>query len=408
MARIAIIAYYFPPGGEIGGLRPSSLARDLAAMGHDVVVVTHQSAPAERGFSAISVGAARPDASGGAQRRPNRRPPVTWPREIARRLFAIPDGKTRWALQAAAAVRTSAAEHPFDAIVTTGPPHSVHLAGMWSVRRSQGRRPRWIVDMRDLWTDNPYYDYGSLRRRFDGLIESRVMRRADAVTASTTGFARSLETRHGINAEGILTGYDDSAAAPPARRTGARPFRVVHAGNLYAGRRDPGPILEAVRALAADGLVGPGDLMLTFIGPETALVADVAAALGVADLVEVVPEMPHPQVLEYLERADALLLVQWSSDLTATEVPGKLYEYLAYRKPVIALGTAPDGEAAAIIRGTGGGRVVNSVEECREALTDALEGRLSGPEESLLAAYSQSRMAAEFARFATGDGVVAR
>ncbi len=120
---------------------------------------------------------------------------------------------------------------------------------------------------------------------------------------------------------------------------------------------------------------------------------------------EAVPPIPHAEVLEHLARADALLLVQWRSDLTAAEVPGKLYEYLAFRAPVIALGAAPDSEVAVILETTGAGRVVNSVAECRQVLERLLEGGLTGPDETRLAAFGQSRMAERFGSVAEGREV---
>ncbi|MDO8847177.1 MAG: glycosyltransferase family 4 protein [Coriobacteriia bacterium] len=402
MARIAIVTYFFPPGDEIGGQRPSALARNLARLGHDVVVLTRQAAPAEDGFRAVTVGRGA-GASGSAA--PADAGATTGIRGLARKLLAVPDGKTRWAVQAAAAIRRENGAGAFDAVITTGPPHSVHLAGLWGLRHRGGNRPRWIVDMRDLWTDNPYYDYGAARRRLDRLIEADVVRSADAVTATTAGFALSLERRHGIRATSILTGFDDRAPRPAPREAGG-PLRVVHAGNLYGGRRDPAPLLEAAGMLVREGRASADRVRLIFIGPGSESVAEAAYTLGASEIVEAAPPIPHAEVLEHLARADALLLVQWRSDLTAAEVPGKLYEYLAFRAPVIALGAAPDGEVAGILETTGAGRVVNSVAECRQVLEQLLEGGLTGPDEARLAAFGQTRMAERFGSVAEGREVV--
>lgn len=409
MARVAIVTYFFPPGDEIGGLRPSALARDLARLGHDVVVLTHQPVPVEQGYRAVHVSeSGSGDGSAGA--------PVTGGvagqgatsglKGLARRVLAVPDGKTRWALRAARALREEARSRGLDAVITTGPPHSVHLAALRALGRRRPGRPRWIVDLRDLWTENPYYDYGEVRRRVDRLIESRVMRQADAVTATTAGFARSLSSCHGVSAHRILTGFDDSVS-PPARRPAARPLRVVHAGNLYAGRRDPRALLEAAGDLVRTGAVDHSALRLVFIGPGLDTVRDVAASFGALDVVETQPPMSHAEVLARLQDAAALLIVQWRSDLTASEVPGKLFEYLACRRPIIALGAAPDGEVAHILRDTGAGRVVNSVSECREALEALLEGDLGRADEDRLAAFGQSRMAERFAGIIEGTEAMA-
>jgi glycosyltransferase involved in cell wall biosynthesis len=402
VARIAIVSYFFPPGDEIGGLRPSALARGLARLGHDVLVVTHQSKPGEEGFRAVAVG--QPAEAVPAPAAPAEAGATSGLKGLARRALAVPDGKTRWALKAAAALRREVRGAGLDAVITTGPPHSVHLAALWALPHRGAGRPRWVVDMRDLWTDNPYYDYGELRRRLDRLIESDVMHAADAVAATTAGFARSLEQRHGIRAANILTGFDD-LAQPPTPQPATEPLRVVHAGNLYAGRRDPSALIEALGTLAAEDRAKAERVRLVFIGPGLDAVAEVAERNRVRDLVELVPPISRAEVLVELARAGALLLVQWRNDETAAEVPGKLFEYLALRKPVIALGAAPEGEVAAILAATGAGRVVGSVAECREALLALLDGTYAGPDEERLAPYGQSRMAEAFARVAlAGEG----
>lgn len=405
MARIAIVSYYFPPGDEIGGRRPAALARLLAARGHEVVVLTHQASPAEEGFRALAVGAAEGAGPGASAPTAAGAPTAAAPgmtaglAGISRRVLAIPDGKTRWAARAACALRAEVRGRGLDAVITTGPPHSVHLAALWGLSRGPAARPRWVVDLRDLWTDNPYYDYGEARRRLDRLIEADVMGAADAIVASTPGFARALEERHGISADSVLTGFDDRVAPPKSVPRG-EPLRVVHAGSLYAGRRDPTPLIEAAAALAADGRLDAAQLRVSFIGPDLGAVRETAGRHGVADIVEAIGPLPHAGALGHLERADALLLVQWRSDETATEIPGKLFEYLALRKPVIALGAAPEGAVATILAATGAGRVVNSVAECRQALEALLGGTLGGPAEAALAPFAQSHMAEAFERIA--------
>lgn len=403
--RVAIVTFFFPPGDEIGGMRPFALATNLAKLGHEVLVVTHQPSPAEEGFRVLVVGKSARRSGAPLAQAPKRHDRGTLVRsllQLFRKVLAVPDGKTLWAVRARRSLRREMRRKTIDLVVTTGPPHSVHLAGMWGFDRTRQESPRWIVDMRDLWTDNPYYDYGAGRKALDRLIEARVLRRADAITAASEGFARALTARHGVAATCILTGYDDSARVPAAARKldPHAPLRIVHAGNLYLGRRDPSIMFEAARDMVAEGKTQASSLVFTFIGAETGPAKEAADRLGVAEMVEVLPPVPHRTVLTYLDDADALLLVMWRSELTASEVPGKLFEYLAFRKPIVALGARPDGEVADMVRETGCGWVVDSVAECRSALESLLDGQRPEPAEASLTRYSQTRMAAEFLRVA--------
>jgi hypothetical protein len=395
--RIAIVTYFFRPGDEIGGMRPFALAKNLAATGHDVLVLTRQPSPTEEAFRAVTVSAGASGLPGGDAGADDAARPAGLVKRFLRTALAIPDGKNVWALRAAHALRRESRERPFDAIVTTGPPHSAHLVARWVIRRGEGTR--WIADMRDLWTDNPYYDYGRLRKPLDAVIENRVLGRADAIAAATDGFRRAIVARHAPACTAIYTGYDDTASPPAVvRASGASKLVFAHAGNLYGGRRDPTPMLEAVRELYDDGSIAPGDLVLDFMGEGQDSVVDAASRLGVEGFVEAVPHIPREEVMARLARADVLLLVQWRSELTATEVPGKLYEYLALRKPILALGTAPEGELAGILARTGVGRVVNSVDECRVAIEALLEDVTPATVESELAELTQTRMTENFTR----------
>ncbi|RMD61516.1 MAG: glycosyltransferase, partial [Alphaproteobacteria bacterium] len=123
----------------------------------------------------------------------------------------------------------------------------------------------------------------------------------------------------------------------------------VHTGRIYPGRRDPTPAFRAAREL--DGSV---PLRFVFYGAQEERIVPLADACGVAHLVEVHGHVPYGESLAAQRAADILLFMQWNDPREQGNIPGKLFEYLAMRRPILGLGLE-DGVPAAIIRERGAG-----------------------------------------------------
>jgi glycosyltransferase involved in cell wall biosynthesis len=147
---------------------------------------------------------------------------------------------------------------------------------------------------------------------------------------------------------------------------------VTHAGSFF-GRRDPRPFLEA---LAQAG----GDVVARFVGGFPSAYREYADRLGLGNRVEVVSHRSRAEVLALQRDSDALLLLIPENDGRGRGVlSGKVFEYLAAERPILAV-VPPDGEAAALIRGTGAGTVVapDDVAGMAAALSDLDERRRAG------------------------------
>jgi glycosyltransferase involved in cell wall biosynthesis len=368
MPTLLMVTYYFPPSASAGVFRLLSFARHLPKFGWRTVVVAPPSLPWEPNDHAL------------LEQVPKQTVvyPVPYPVKAPKAIrWLSPYGV--WLAPARRAVRRATREQKPDVVLTSGPPHWVHLLGR-HLKRRYGLP--WVADFRDPWITGSFLPEPSrLQRAWQLLWEKRVMRRADRVVHNTPGACAPVQAaypKYASRMTYLYNGYDPEAFAgdPPPRLPG--PIRVLHAGQLYMGR-DPRPFLDAIAA------VGPGDappFEVEFFGrtsyaPGSDLMAD-ARARGVQDRVRCGAQVSYQEALERMRAADVLLLMEPPG--RDVGVPAKLFEYVGAARPILAVaGTSPD--LAAVLKQSGAPhRLVGStdVPAIRQALVELVKGVAAG------------------------------
>ena len=297
---------------------------------------------------------------------------------LGRRLL-VPDENVPWSTIATPFAIRLVRREGIDVVLTTSPPPSLHLLGA-TVKRTTGAA--WVADLRDPLTSHPHRrGYESRLARVKestvGGVGRLVASQADAIVAASEPIAeemRALEPKGKVVT--IANGCDFDDFASLEHHTSDR-LRITHAGHFH-GKRDPRPFL---RALAESGL---DDVVVRFAGDFRVADREYAEALGLGDRVELLGEVSRRRSLELQRDSDVLLLLIPESGGRGKDVlTGKIYEYLAAERPILAA-VPPDGAAAQLVREAGAGVVVPSddVEGLRDALLDLhrqwQEGRLDG------------------------------
>jgi glycosyltransferase involved in cell wall biosynthesis len=374
--RILLVTFYFPPAGGAGVQRPLKFATHLPGLG----VETHVLAPDDPHWIHSDADERPPTQAwihrvryvGPRGRRPAEELHGTQGLErvtkqvglFGRRLL-VPDENVSFALTAVPAAIRLVRTHGIDAVVTTSPPNSIHLVGA-AVKRATG--VRWVADFRDSLMANPHRRYDSLavRLKEQGAagVARLVARRADAIVAVSEALAeeaRALEPAGRV--ETIANGCDFDDFSGLEYHPGDR-FRITHTGSFF-GKRDPRPFLEA---LDESGL----DAVARFVGGFRAADREWAEDRGLGDRLELHEYVPRRRALELQRDSEALLLLIPDAGGRGKGVlSGKVFEYLAAERPIIAA-VPPDGEAAKLIRETGAG-VVSAPDDVG-TLRAALEG----------------------------------
>ena len=385
--RILVISYFFPPDQTVGGARWAAMSSWLRRQGHEVTVLTTNAAgalPGEEpwtrrtsdlvGQPALRWLLRRPPASAGETGVAAKKPVPRWFTEVV-----VPDELlVTWALTATVQARRLVHERNIDCIVTTSPAQSTHLIPLLLGRR----RPAWLADFRDGWRFEPLREAWPTRAqdRLDARLERAVARGAEVVVGVTRPIAHDFEARLGANAKYVSNGWNpelDAGLLDSVRPSlDAGVLNIVHTGQLSGPRgRDPAPLLAALRRLGEERPELAGRLRLVLAGRLQGDDERRLEPLVAQGAVQAVGQLSRDGAAALQREADALLLI--TSPGHASQATGKLFEYLAAHKPILAL--AKDNEAARIVEETGSGVTVapDDVEGIAAALAAAAEGGLA-------------------------------
>jgi glycosyltransferase involved in cell wall biosynthesis len=264
-------------------------------------------------------------------------------------LCEIPDDEIGWLLPAIVAGHRAIKRHAIDVIYATGKPWTAHLIGL-ALKLLTGKP--LVVDFRDPWMTNPFRGQMSrLRDRIEGYMEKKVVEIADVVVTNTSDLRAEFLTRFpresGEKFVAVLNGFDPEDCQPArVPRVDPEKFTVTHTGFLY-GKRDPRLFIEAIAFLIETQKVDRKRFRVRLVGSVELSydLPELIRSRGIEDVVQMVDQVPYDQSLQYLINSDALLLLQPG---TTTQIPSKLFEYIALGKPVIAI-SPPSGATSRIV-----------------------------------------------------------
>jgi glycosyltransferase involved in cell wall biosynthesis len=398
--RLLVLAYFFPPLAGGGVHRALSFVHYLPRHGWDCTVICAGEqdywvrdasllarVPAETEVIRVAGGSALSAwlrVRGGVGRR--RGGTFTGLRALAN-WWMLPDSYAGWSARARDAALRRARAGGIDALLSTSPPDSVHLAAADVAART---RLPWVVDFRDPWTGLGFFTPPTRwHRARQEAMEKRVIEGADLVlTASRThldalGFAPGTRARR---AEHLPNGFEPSQAAAPEPADPDH-FRLVFTGTLNL-MEDAGTLLEAVHEVLAHLPEARRRLRVDLAGPYDLDYEDRALALGLKGIVRFTGALAHADARALQRAADVLLLWRPRGEGFATMVPGKLYEYLDAGRPILAM-LPVDNEAAGLVRRAGGAVVPpgDRVALARELETRYTEWKRRGREADVRPAW---------------------
>jgi glycosyltransferase involved in cell wall biosynthesis len=372
--KVLLVTLYFPPAGGGGVQRSLKFASHLPALG----IETHVLAPDDPKWIHSDAELELPTQAWVHRARylgpKGRRPAeelhgrqglelrVHQARLLSRRLL-VPDENVSWNLTAIPAAIRIVRSEGIDVVLTTSPPSSVHLIGA-AAKRATGAR--WVADLRDSLVAHPHRRAERLLVRAkeggEHAVARLVARSADAIVAVSDAIA---EEARGFEPKGrvmrIANGSDFDDFSGLEYRPGER-FRITHAGSFF-GKRDPRPFL---RALAESDPA----VVARFVGDFRSSDREFAESLDLGDRLELHPYVPRRRSLELQRDSEALLLlIPEAGGRGRGVLSGKVFEYLAAERPILAA-VPPDGAAARLIEETGTGVVApaDDVEALKEAL----------------------------------------
>jgi hypothetical protein len=262
----------------------------------------------------------------------------------------IPDARKYWVKPSVAYLKKYIQENNIDTIVTSGPPHSLHLIGL-KLKEELG--VKWFADFRDPWTTIGYHKslklsfYADKKHKF---LESKVLNAADSiiVTSKTTKLEFQALTQKPI--EVITNGYDIENVA---KQTLDEKFTMAHIGSFLSDR-NPKVLWEVLQELVTENNAFSANFQLKLIGKISQEILESLSNYHLESYCNNLGYVSHTEAIAHQRKSQVLLLIEIDSEDTKSIIPGKLFEYMVSERPIVAIGPK-DSDFAEIITSTNTG-----------------------------------------------------
>lgn len=276
--------------------------------------------------------------------------------EYIRANWFIPDPRKFWIRPSVNFLTKYINKNDISAIITTGPPHSMHLIGL---KLKQKTNIPWIADFRDPWTFIDFFHLLPISKKTlkkHSRLEERVIKNANACVTVSPSWKKEFEKLYGIDFELIYNGYDVEDF-PPRSPNLDTSFSICHIGSLNEDR-NPKFLWETLNQICKENTEFKNDLSIKLIGATNPLTIQQLSELDLVKNLIKIEYLNHNEVINETCKSQILLLLINNTANVSGIIPGKIYEYLAAQRPILCIGN-PKADAAQIIDSTQSGVVIN-------------------------------------------------
>ncbi|WP_333925010.1 glycosyltransferase family 4 protein [Aquimarina algiphila] len=264
--------------------------------------------------------------------------------------FFIPDARKFWVKPSVKYLTDYIREHDIKSVVTTGPPHSVHLIGK-ELKQILG--VKWLADFRDPWTTIGYHDKLKLTKRSiykHKKLERDVLERANQIVVTSFTTQKEFNEITTTPVSVITNGYDIEKVEKTILDTN---FTISHIGSLLSGR-NPIHLWNALSELVKENETFAQSFRLQLVGAVSDDVLSSIKESGLSDFLILKGYVPHAEAVKIQRSSQVLLLIEIDSEETKSIIPGKLFEYMVSKRPILAIGPK-DADVSRLISETSSG-----------------------------------------------------
>lgn len=283
--------------------------------------------------------------------------------------FFIPDARRFWIRPSVKFLKTYLKDHPVNAIVSTGPPHSMHMIALQIHRKLN---IPWLADFRDPWTGIDFYHQLKLTvvaNRLHHKYEKKVLTSATQVTVISRNMANEFKTIVNRDYTVVTNGFDDTDIFPLPQNQLDTKFSLSHIGSINTAR-NPEKLWKVLSKIIKTNPQFASALEIRLVGKVDIGVLKSIEDNGLKDFLTRIEYMPHKDVMLEIQKSQVLLLLINQTPNAKGILTGKLFEYLGSGRPILNIGPE-DGDAAAILKETGAGETAGyeNEEEMMRILT---------------------------------------
>lgn len=246
----------------------------------------------------------------------------------------IPDARFLWVKPSVKYLKKYIQENNIDTIVTSGPPHSLHLIGL---QLKKDLNVKWFADFRDPWTTIGYHKalkLSSAAEKKHKALEKEVLNTADTIIVTSKTTKTEFEALTSKPIAVLTNGYDIEKIE---KQTLDEKFTLAHIGS-FLSERNPRILWKAIRELIKENPDFKNDFRLKLIGATSQEVLDTITEFRLNDYVDNLGYVSHQEAVKHQRKSQVLLLIEIDSEETKSIIPGKLFEYMVSERPIIAIG----------------------------------------------------------------------
>jgi glycosyltransferase involved in cell wall biosynthesis len=418
--KVLIITYYWPPSGGAGVQRWLKFVKYLRGFGWEPIVYTPENAeipsfdeslmkdipdgvevlktPIWEPYDAYKklVGKNKEEKINPGFLSESKKPKRTEKFAVwIRGNFFIPDARKFWIKPSVKYLKNYLKGNPVDAIISTGPPHSMHLIAK-ELKRSLDIK--WMADFRDPWTNIDFYKDLMLSNAADKKhkrLEKEVLQEADVVLSVGATMGKELTELGAKRSEVITNGYDVEENIEPVVLDNK--FSIAHIGTLTKSR-NPTILWEVLCSLIEENERFKNGLEIKLVGKVDVKIMDSIEKFNLLNYVRKIEYMPHDEVILEQRKSHLLLLVVNDTPNAKGIVTGKFFEYMSSGRPTLCIGPN-DGDVAEIIRETEAGSVFESTdgEALKQYILKSFEGKIAFKTNGSVEKYSRKQLTKKLA-----------
>lgn len=382
LRKVLIITYYWPPSGGAGVQRWLKFVKYLRTFGWEPIIYT----PSNPEFPSIDESLAQDIPEGIEEVRTSIWEPYSFYKKLVgagknerinagflsekkrpgmaerfsiwlRGNFFIPDARKFWIKPSVKFLTNYLKTNKVDVIVSTGPPHTMHMIAL-GVKRNTGLP--WLADFRDPWTNIDFYHELMLTKPADRKHhrqELSVLKEASEVVVISRSMKTDFLKIYDRNYTVITNGFDAADMADVEVELDTK-FSIAHIGTMVK-TRNPQALWEALNTLVRDVPGFAKDLAIKLVGSVDFSVTDSIEKAGLTEFVNRMAYLPHSDVVKVQQQSQVLLLLINDTPNAKVILPGKFFEYMAAKRPILCIGPL-DGDAAQVIDDVKAGIVIEN------------------------------------------------
>jgi glycosyltransferase involved in cell wall biosynthesis len=430
MKRVLIITYYWPPAGGGGVMRWLKMSKYLPEWGWQPVICTPenpdpsvidesllQEVPPEAEILKVPIWepydlyrtlTGKPKTARFKAGHISEASQGSWKDKLSvfiRGNFLIPDPRVFWVNPAVRFLKNYLKENPVDLVVSTGPPHSMHLVAL---KLKKHFPTPWLADFRDPWTDIDFYHQLKLTWLADKIhhrLEKKVLRSADVVTVVSPDIKRTTEALCGRKVHVVYNGYDpgDYGNTDPVDDH----FFIISHFGAFNRDRNPSALWKALAEKASEFPAFKEKLKIRLIGQNDEQILHEIRQSGLSGQIELYSHINHKAGLKQLGQSAVLLLPLNNAPNAMGILPGKMFEYIALCRPILAIGPSGSDCESIILKAEAG--YYHDFEDEKGIKTSlnqlflAWQKREFKTEPRNIESFSRRKLAREIVELGTGD-----